>query len=790
MATHAHSSRQNNHNEDEPQSIIQVSFLKSCCPPDLNISNTDHCVQREPLSFSNLLSTSAQSGDLQSSESSQSIQLSQIQTPIPSRRPCQRPSDRPASYHISTPPPKRRFNAFPRIRRKRTFIADEQEMPPPPSKRPRVSIHKSSKSPSLSSIDENSTTMSPEPTLNSTNGQPGDGHIEHNGSLPMSSRSSISMSPIAKLADSNAKITGNSSGNSMKCAPETMSQPLSPTNSENKQNEICSMNSKTDQIDQINKFNKSKPVKCTKSNTTKCTKTTKSKKSSKLKVHNAPLRRSARIRKKQQIESQSSTVSSPSVPTLPDYSSIETHRRNHTSSSSSTSNSSTTSNSFSFSIPSISTIHSISSRSSDWNDSVESSESAECRQCTPTNSNSNSTSTSKSPLFGSMGKSLTASSTDRDDDMSSLSKPLSALNLQGDGDISMDQNELNQNDENVPNHSANNANNEVTQCSQSNKEWTDILSESVTSKWNAAATPIRSSLKKPKRPQQRRRRISWGQIECRNFEQRCGILSGGVPNSHGPSLHLGKLLTERTHEIDEWESTSTAKGVRELKVKERKQRVALFSPKDLERKKLKMDREEISRLTKSRENIGCDCLSIYKMKKDQIIERILYIKGSDTNSTVDIDAEKKRLKKLKKNEVLEILMKMQFAKYGRYDVCCVDESCECFRHGIECQIDSDCCDCGGDTVYNNFIVENWKLGKPESSKKDSLSCGNPNGNTLKVVVTDHKGESERGEHDVLKVAEDGFVKFKSPAVQKSIIDWNQHYEMNEDDSVCGVLNFD
>ena len=422
-------------------------------------------------------------------------------------------------------------------------------------------------------------------------------------------------------------------------------------------------------------------------------------------------------------------------------------------------------NLFSFSIP------------SHWTHSAQNAM-TEYRECPPSSSSTETPTESPRELSLTDGPS--------DDRLDQLSKPLSALKLQSKASV-----DLNQQD-------------------QSGREWTEILSESVASKWDAAATPIRSSLKKLDRRQRLRspsrspsssKRVNWGQIECRNFEQRCGILSGGVPNHKGPSLHLGRLLTENTLRIDEWESAATSKGVRELKVKERKERVRLFSPKDLGRKRLKMDREEISRLNKSRENIGCQCISIYKMKKEQLVDRVIVIQtAAASQPTFDAVAERKRLKKLKKNQVLEEVMRAQFAEYGRYDVCCIDASCECFQHGVECQIDSDCCDCGGDTVYNNYIGGDWAWTKAPSTKKDSLCCGNPNGNTLRVTVTDYRGDPELKEHAVVKVAEDGFVKFKSPAVQKHISEWNEHYndcDMKEDakestpsDGVRGVLRFD
>lgn len=406
-------------------------------------------------------------------------------------------------------------------------------------------------------------------------------------------------------------------------------------------------------------------------------------------------------------------------------------------------------------------------RSSDTSPSAPSTERAKVAEqnmeCPPLSS---STESVDSPLE----LSLTAPpSEDRLESLDQLSKPLSALKLQS-----------------------------KASESPTGREWTEILSESVASKWDAAATPIRSSLKKQHQRQRRRspsaspsKRVNWGQIECRNFEQRCGILSGGVPNHKGPSLHLGRLLTESTLRIDEWESGN--RGVRELKVKERKERVRLFSPKDLGRKKLKMDREEIVRLNKSRENIGCQCISIYKMKKEQLIERMLTIQAASDRVAIEPEAERKRLKKLKKQEVVEAVMRLQFAEYGRYDVCCLDASCECFAHGVECQIDSDCCDCGGDTVYNNYIGGDWAWSKAPSTKKDSLCCGNPNGNTMRVTVTEYKGDPLLSEHAVVKVAEDGFVKFKSPAVQRHISEWNEHYkdcDRKEDGGVRGVLQFD
>merc|ERR1719361_1808648 len=101
------------------------------------------------------------------------------------------------------------------------------------------------------------------------------------------------------------------------------------------------------------------------------------------------------------------------------------------------------------------------------------------------------------------------------------------------------------------------------------------------------------------------------------------------------------------------------------------------------------------------------------MKKGQLVERALQIQPQG----VDLDAERKRLSKLKKPQVLEAICRLQFAKWGRYDVCCVDEHCECFRNGIECQVDSDCCDCGGDVVYNNYIGDAWTLQKARCSKR-------------------------------------------------------------------------
>merc|ERR1719229_2061081 len=132
-------------------------------------------------------------------------------------------------------------------------------------------------------------------------------------------------------------------------------------------------------------------------------------------------------------------------------------------------------------------------------------------------------------------------------------------------------------------------------------------------------------------------------------------------------------------------------------------------------------------------------------------------------------------------EVFTILIDLQFALYGRYDVCCVDDSCACFQHGIECQIDDDCCQCGGTVVYYNHRcdVDEDTKGK-KVKKRDSLSCANVNGNTLHCSVLDYVVDVE--DKDKLKECSEhgiaievdkyaSFLDFKSPIVQKYIDEW-------------------
>eukprot|EP01083_Nonionella_stella_P115238 341446_1 len=321
----------------------------------------------------------------------------------------------------------------------------------------------------------------------------------------------------------------------------------------------------------------------------------------------------------------------------------------------------------------------------------------------------------------------------------------------------------------------------------------NVISECLKVTWNASATPIRSSMKKHKKKKKKLtsngKRVNWGKIECRNYEQRCGILSSAVPSETGPSLHLGRLISETTTNIDEYESIkhdTSSHDWGELPKKERIQRVKQFSTEDVEKQRLKEDMNEIKLLNQSRNDIGCKCISIYKMKKNDMMARIRHL---------DKTLEVKPLKKLKKEDLLKRLSAMQFEKYGRYDVCCVDDDCVCFREGIECQIDSECCACGGDVVYNNYLNGKQKK-KKKMNKKDSLCCANPNGNTLNVSVLDYvdKGKwKELYEHDVAKSIESPFLSFKSPVVQKRIDEWKEHY--NNDKDKCGsrsprcVLNF-
>merc|ERR1712228_919175 len=309
--------------------------------------------------------------------------------------------------------------------------------------------------------------------------------------------------------------------------------------------------------------------------------------------------------------------------------------------------------------------------------------------------------------------------------------------------------------------------------------WNDILSHSVISRWNAKATPIRSSLRMNKKKKRSIKKVIWGKIECRNYEQRCGVYSCAVPNESGPSLHLGKLVSTNTVQIDEYEQLRECdKSYKEISKKERIERVKEFKPESCEPHKLNEDMAEIKSLQASRNEIGCKCLSVYKMKKQQIIDRILYM---------DKKRDRKILNKMKKYQVFEILINLQFEKYGRYDVCCIDSDCSCFENGIECQIDSDCCQCGGDVIYYNILNKDKekKEEKKKINKKDSLSCANPNGNTLNCSVLDFVVDmdntnllSECREHGIAKSIQSSFLAFKSPVVQKYIREWNSHYNDN------------
>mmetsp|Transcript_17309 Transcript_17309/g.27026 ORF Transcript_17309/g.27026 Transcript_17309/m.27026 type:complete len:494 (-) Transcript_17309:83-1564(-) len=327
-----------------------------------------------------------------------------------------------------------------------------------------------------------------------------------------------------------------------------------------------------------------------------------------------------------------------------------------------------------------------------------------------------------------------------------------------------------------------------------NKEWDNMfLCHGLN--WNRNATPIQSSMKLQKTKARTSyddgscKKVNWGNVSVRNFEQRCGVLSCGVPQENGPSLHLGKFLSSSTSKVDEYEHDKQQEsGKKEwpngggLSKKERIARVKQFSPADCQRKKLKQDCMEIDQLQKSRTKIGCQCVSVYKMRKDQLVSRILkltVVSDDDDDDGKPLQVRRKQRKKelckLKKKELFQQLITIQQMKYGRYDVCCVDDECDCFRQGIECQIDSVCCACGGDTVYSNYLTSGAES-KNTAKKQDSLACANPSGNTLNISVLDFvKMNSARNEHEVVKKAESDILPFASPCVQKRINDWNEHY---------------
>jgi len=373
--------------------------------------------------------------------------------------------------------------------------------------------------------------------------------------------------------------------------------------------------------------------------------------------------------------------------------------------------------------------------------------------------------TSLNPSMGSMGSTTSSDA---------LSRPLSALNLE-------------EQRKSIPLKSPKSSKPSKAQLAKSieqsqssstrstSKEWTDILSESVRSKWNRNATPVRSAMK-AKRPTKsnatRSASVCWGKVECRAFEQRSGVLSDGVPQSKGPSLCLGRMLSETQTDLEEFESARAGirKGALTLSRKERIARVKSFSPKDVSRGALSKDQRATNVLTASREHKGCGCTSIYKMKKDEMAKRLIFLG--------DGSCDEKALRKLKKKELMTRLSRVQFAKYGRYDVCCVDEDCECVRNGIECQIDSECCHCGGDTVYNNWLSDADKSEMDVSvpRKTDSLACANPNGNTQRLSAMDYPGDVKKAQHAVLATAQDCFVAFQSKSAQKCISDWNRHYD--------------
>lgn len=333
---------------------------------------------------------------------------------------------------------------------------------------------------------------------------------------------------------------------------------------------------------------------------------------------------------------------------------------------------------------------------------------------------------------------------------------------------------------------------------------------SSTPEIHANASPIRSCLHL-KRMDNHSKSVHFNTVSIRTFEQRSGLLSSAVPND-SPSLYLGQLMTECELKINDYNKIEKHRMLFPLSSKQRKNRVKQFSPSDVSRNNLKLEKREILKIVKSRENVGCECTSIYLQKKAELIENIIFLSNKqsidddDDESMIDEKKQRKILSKMRKNQLLKKLQIMEFSHFGRYDVCCVDERCMCYANGFAChQIEHSVCKCGGKSIYSNIIqdvnhdIQACKKKKytkaKKRSKKDSFCCGNKYGNNYHQNVMDfcisndddqHYSNSSSisvdsnvklfDEYRICRFVDKNWKAFTSPEVQDTIKEWEMHYQ--------------
>ena len=120
---------------------------------------------------------------------------------------------------------------------------------------------------------------------------------------------------------------------------------------------------------------------------------------------------------------------------------------------------------------------------------------------------------------------------------------------------------------------------------------------------------------------------------------------------------------------------------------------------------------------------GCRCITIYKMTKEQLLQRIVFHCPQ---------SDDKNLRKMLKSDLLQKVKEIEMNAYGRYDVSCVDPfGCSCVAKSIPCDLECDCQQREKNTIYTNYYSEQSDLKeaidmkqKIKQKKQDSYTCGN------------------------------------------------------------------
>ena len=326
----------------------------------------------------------------------------------------------------------------------------------------------------------------------------------------------------------------------------------------------------------------------------------------------------------------------------------------------------------------------------------------------------------------------------------------------------------------------------------------------ISANWDKLKTPRRSSIVSNKSQARIPKSVKFSNVFIRNYNQSGGINSCGV-TAKGPSLHLGtQLIDEIKNDIESFEDKRKRerKGDRYAALTQRQRVLKLnrMNKNDkINKRKLKDENDQL-RVYNKCQKVGCSCKSIFNQTCKELKINIKYFIGLECNNDKKIiKNEMKQLNKLKKKELIDVLKECHIKKYGKIDVCCVDERCNCFKNGIECFIDhsnSLLCQCGGNILYlrndnnndSNININTDNISKDDIKKSDkrrklAFACGNDSGNDYNINVL--KYDINKFNPNEIKSDEIGNKYYdiknyrepiNSPKIKKKLQEWQTYYD--------------